>query len=72
MTLLVWYYLHYVNCLENGKQKRDCHFTWAERSHWLLFTAYLDYQMIKKNMFSAAMANAKNGIIQNVLKYQTG
>ncbi|XP_068733264.1 calcium-responsive transcription factor-like [Montipora capricornis] len=54
------------------KQKRECHFTWAARSHWLLFSAFVDYQMIYKNMFSATMANAKNGIIQNVLKYQTG
>ena len=28
--------------------------------------------MIKKNLFSEAMANAKNGIIQNVLTSQTG
>ena len=59
-------------CHHSPKQKRECHFTWAARSHWLLFTACVDYQMIKKNTFSAAMANAKNGIIQNVLKYQTG
>ena len=59
-------------CHHSPKQKRECHFTWAARSHWLLFTACVDYQMIKKNRFSATMANAKNGIIQNVLKYQTG
>lgn len=59
-------------CHHSPKQKRECHFTWAARSHWLLFTVYVDYHMIKTNMFSAAMANAKNGIIQNVLTSQTG
>lgn len=69
---------HYVNCLANGamspspKLKRECHVTWAVSSHLLLFTVCVDHHMTEKNMFSAAMENAKNGIIPPVLKYQPG
>ena len=67
---------HYVNCLENGAMspfpKTEKRVPRYLGSHLLLFTVCVGYHMTEKNMFSAAMENAKNGIIPPVLKYQPG